>query len=31
VSASDLGATGVMYYRLMTDNGTVTKTMLVID
>ena len=31
VSASDLGATGVMYYRLMTDHGTITKTMLVID
>jgi hypothetical protein len=31
VSASELGATGVMYYRLMTDNGTITKTMLVID
>jgi hypothetical protein len=31
VNASELGATGVMYYRLMTDNGTVTKTMLVID
>ena len=30
VSASDLGATGVMYYRLMTDHGAITKTMLVI-
>ena len=31
LSASDLGASGVMYYRLMTDQGTVTKTMLLIE
>ena len=31
VNSADLGATGVMYYRLMTDKGSVTKTMIVID
>jgi fungalysin metallopeptidase (M36)/fungalysin/thermolysin propeptide len=31
ISRSDLSATGIMYYRLMTNNGSVTKMMLLID
>ncbi len=30
VSGAELGTTGVLYYRLMTDMGTITKTMLVV-
>ncbi len=31
INRSDLGATGVLYYRLMTDKEAVTKTMLIMD
>jgi hypothetical protein len=31
ISRSDLGVPGVMYYQLMTDNGTLTKTMILTE